>query len=167
VATSGTLAELYFREHRGLAIDGAEFVHALRWHQGIHAVVGLMTDAVTGEPVGIHRTFIDADGAKVERKMLGRQGVIRLSPDDAVTMGLGITEGIEDGLAVLLSGSCPVWAATSSGAIARFPVLSGIDSLTIFADADTSGVESAQTCVGQWRAAGQEARIVAPTGGAS
>jgi hypothetical protein len=31
--------------------------------------------------------------------MLGRAGVIRLSRDDAVMGGLGITEGVEDGLA--------------------------------------------------------------------
>lgn len=79
-----------------------------------------MTDPVTVEPIGIHHTFLDADGTKVERKMLDRQGIVRLSPDVTVTMGLGLTEGIEDGLAVVVSGWSPVWAAPSDGAIARF-----------------------------------------------
>ncbi len=84
-----------------------------------------MTDPLTGEPTGVHRTFHPKDATKIERKMLGRQGVIRLSPDEEVTLGLGITEGIEDGLAVLLSGWAPVWASSSAGAIERFPVLGG------------------------------------------
>jgi putative DNA primase/helicase len=121
-----------------------------------------MTHPVSGEPVGIHRTFIDVEGAKMDRKMLGQQGVIRLSPDDAVTMSLGIAEGIEDGMAVLLSGWAPVWSATSAGAIARFPVLLGIESLTVFADADKAGMQSAETCRERWIDANREVAIVAP-----
>jgi hypothetical protein len=121
-----------------------------------------MTRAVSGEAIGIHRTFLDADGAKVERKMLGRQGVVRLSPNSEVTMGLGICEGIEDGLAVMLSGWAPIWAATSAGAIARFPVLAGIECLTIFADADEVGQQAAETCAERWLGQGRDARVAAP-----
>jgi hypothetical protein len=103
-----------------------------------------------------------ADGAKLERKMLGLQGVVRLSPDCEVALGLGITEGIEDGLAVLLSGWAPVWAATSAGAIARFPVLAGIEALTIFADADGPGTRTADTCAARWRSAGVDVCISPP-----
>jgi hypothetical protein len=159
----GTLAERYYIEHRRLDVRHLDLAHALRWHSGKQAIVGLMTDPVSGEAIGIHRTFLDAQGAKVERKMLGRQGVVRLSPDVTVVTGLGITEGVEDGLAVLLSGFSPVWAATNSGAIARFPVLSGIDALTVFADADAPGMHAAETCAARWCAAGREARIVAPS----
>ena len=126
VPIAGTLAERYFVEHRKLDLRHlSEIRHALRWHGGIRAVVGLMTDPVSGEPTGVHRTFVDAGGAKIERKMLGRQGVIRLSLDDSVTTSIGIAEGLEDALAILLSGWSPVWAATSAGAIARFPILAG------------------------------------------
>jgi hypothetical protein len=159
---NGTLAERYFCEHRQIDVTRLELSHALRWHGGIRAVVALMTDAVSGEPTGIHRTLLDADGTKRERKMLGRQGVVRLSPDDAVTMGLGITEGIEDGLAVLLSGWAPVWAATSAGALAKFPTLSGVEALTIFADADAAGMRSAQACRERWYSAGREVVLSAP-----
>jgi hypothetical protein len=44
-----------------------------------------------------------------------------------------------------------VWAATSAGAIAKFPVLHGIESLTIFADADATGLRSAAACQERWR----------------
>ena len=118
---TNTLGEVYFVEHRGLNIHALDLDHAVRWHVGIRAVIALMSDAVTGKPCGIHRTFLDANGAKIERKMLGRQGVVCLSPHTEVTMGLGITEGVEDGIAVLLDRWAPVWAATSAGPIARFP----------------------------------------------
>jgi putative DNA primase/helicase len=159
---NGTLGARYFREHRRIDVTRLELSHALRWHGGICAVVALMTDAVSGEPTGIHRTFLEADAKKRERKMLGPQGVVRLSPNSEVTMGLGITEGLEDGLAVLLSGWAPVWAATSAGAIARFPVLAGIEALTIFADADQAGRQAAERCGEHWLAHGRAARIAAP-----
>lgn len=121
-----------------------------------------MTDPFTNHAAGIHRTLLNPDGTKRERKMLGRQGVIRLSPDDQVAQGLGIVEGVEDGLAVLLSGWTPIWAATSAGAIERFPVLSGIESLTIFADADASGMKAATACAARWTAVGREVCISHP-----
>jgi hypothetical protein len=162
----GTLGQRYFAEHRQLNIDDLDIDHVLRWHAGISAIVGLMTDPLTNEAVGVHRTLITKDGTKLEHKMLGRQGVIRLSPDDLVTQGLGIVEGVEDGLAVLLSDWRPVWAATSAGAIAKFPILIGIDSLTIFADEGRAGMGAAGTCAARWRDAGAEVFIVQPEGGA-
>jgi hypothetical protein len=162
IPIKGTLAEKYFVVERQLPIAGWSLGHALRWHDLIGAIVALMTDPITGQAKGIHRTFLNRSGKKLDRRMLGRQGVIRLSPDDAITRGLGVTEGIEDGLAVLLSGWSPVWAATSAGAIARLPVLSGIESITVFADADDVGFSAAEGCCGRWQAARQEACIVAP-----
>src|SRR5262249_11799300 len=132
VPLAGTMGERYFVDRRRLDIRLLNIDHTLRWHVRTAAVVALMTDPVSGEAIGVHRTFLDVHAAKLQRKMLGRQGVVRLSPDDAVTMGLGIAEGIEDSLAVLLSGWAPVWAATGAGAIARFHVLDGIEALTIF-----------------------------------
>jgi hypothetical protein len=77
VPLAGTIGERYFVDRRGLDIRLLDIDHALRWYLRSGAVVALMTDAVSGGAIGIHRTFLDADGAKVERKMLGRQGVVR------------------------------------------------------------------------------------------
>jgi putative DNA primase/helicase len=163
VPLPNTLGRRYFVERRGLHIGVlGDLSHALRWHEGIGAVVGLITDPLINEPCGIHRTFLVADGTKRERRMLGKQGVIRLSGDEDVALGLGLTEGIEDGLAVLLSGWAPIWCATSAGAIERFPVLGGIDCLTIHADFDNAGMSAAQVCVDRWIAAGREAVISFP-----
>jgi hypothetical protein len=155
-----TLGWKYFTEHRGLDIGKlGELEHALRYHAGFDAVMALMTTPVGNEPCGIHRTFLTTQGEKRERKMLGRQGVVRLSSDEAVTHGLGIAEGIEDGLAILISGWAPVWAATSAGAIERMPVLSGIEALTIFRDDDPAGTKAADMCAARWHEAGREVRI--------
>jgi putative DNA primase/helicase len=175
VPLPGTLGERYFIEHRGLDVRLLHPLdHALRWHQGINAVIGLMTNAVTGEPTGVQRIFLRPDGNNVvitdehgrkrkKKMMLGRHGVVRLSPDDEVTMGLGIVEGIEDGLAVMLSDWPDIWAAMGTSGVRSFPVLSGIEMLTVFADADTAGEEAAQACLYRWLAAGREARVVAPS----
>jgi hypothetical protein len=61
-------------------------------------MLALMTDVVSNQPTGIHRTPLLPNGrgrpAGVDKKMLGRAGVIRLAPDDEVGAGLGTTEGI-------------------------------------------------------------------------
>lgn len=155
---AGTLGEKYFIEHRGIDSRGIELDHAIRYHAGFGAIIALMTDPSSGEPIGIHRTFLEPDGSKRERKMLGRQGVVRVSPDEDVTMGLFLTEGIEDALSLLVSGRAPAWAATSAGAMARFPVLDGIEALTVIADNDKNGVgqRAATECADRWAAAGRE-----------
>jgi hypothetical protein len=134
------------------------------------AMVALMTDPVTGEPCGIHRTYLLPDGSgkafgKDSRKMLGPRGVIRLSPDDEVELGLGICEGIETGLAIMASGFRPVWACGSLPALTAFPVLSGIEALTVFADGKPHEVEGAKACAKRWDAAGREARVFVPPAG--
>ena len=163
-ALSGTTGERYFGERRQIPIRGLPLHHALRWNGGIGAILALMTDPTTSEAIGVHRTFLDDDGAKLDRRMVGRQGVIRISPDETITGGLGVAEGIEDALAVLISGWSPVWAATSAGAIARLPVIAGIDSITVFADADEVGLRAADACCNRWHAAGCEARVANPGG---
>lgn len=136
------------------------------------AMVAVMRDIVTNEPTGIHRTALKPDGSgKAEmpdgtspKKMMGRakSAVVKLSADDTVTDGLGICEGIEDALTIIGAGWRPVWAALSAGGIADFPVLPGIECLTIFGDADPTGLAAAQECQARWRAAGRECVIVLP-----
>jgi hypothetical protein len=85
---------------------------------GTHpAIVGLITHVHTCEPLGLHRTFLRADGsgkADVEtpKQYLCRpvtHGVVRIWPDDAMTIGLGIAEGIENALSSTFDVA-PVWA---------------------------------------------------------
>ncbi|MEM7729063.1 MAG: toprim domain-containing protein [Pseudomonadota bacterium] len=175
-AIEGTLAERYLAQ-RGLitprrVLEG----DALRFHPDLAyegrqtpGMVALMSDPKTGEPCGVHRTFldeigrplVDESGDKIKR-MLGTAGVVRLTPDEDVELGLGITEGIETGLAVLGLGWTPVWAALSAGAIRSFPRLSGIECLTIFADADEAGWKAGTEAGQRLASAGQEVRLRAP-----
>ena len=71
--------------------------------------------------------------------------VIRLWPDEDVAEGLVIGEGVETTLAaatrITRRGTLlrPAWAAGSKDNLARFPVLAGIDVLTILVDNDENG----------------------------
>jgi hypothetical protein len=134
------------------------------------AMVALMTDAITNEACGIHRTYLLPDGsgkAPVDpvRMMLGRAGIIRLSPGDDVEFGLGICEGIETGLAIMAAGWRPVWACGSLGKLKCFPVLGGIECLTVFSDPKPHEVEGARSCAKRWAEARREARLFIPPEG--
>jgi hypothetical protein len=131
------------------------------------AMLAMMTDPMTNEEVGVHRTFLTADGkAKAfgenSRRIVGHAGIIRLSADEDVAEGLGISEGIENGLAVMAAGWQPIWACGSLGMLTAFPVLPGIEWLTIFADPKPHEIEGARTCATRWSAAGREAVVRMP-----
>nr|WP_255607903.1 toprim domain-containing protein [Ancylobacter sp. Lp-2] len=85
-------------------------------------------------------------------------GVVRLSSDDTVTSGLAIAEGIETALATPFR---PILACLVANNLAAFPVLGGIEALTIFADNDASGTgeRAALTCAERWHAAGVEVTV--------
>jgi putative DNA primase/helicase len=130
------------------------------------ALVARITDAVTGEPLSLHRTWIKADGGKADveppRLLLAghrkQGGVIRLWPDETVTHGLGVAEGIESALSLAWALD-PAWACIDAGNLAAFPVLPGIAVLTIAADNDLAGQNAADECAQRWADAGREAFI--------
>jgi len=60
-------------------------------------------------------------------------------------------------------GFAPAWCVGSAGAIRVFPVLPGIECLTILVDNDKNGKgpDAAAECSARWTAAGREvARII-------
>lgn len=130
------------------------------------ALVGLITDASTGHPLSLHRTWIKGDGRKADvdppRLLLGghrkQGGVIRLWPDEAVTMGLGVAEGIETALS-LAWAYAPVWACIDAGNLTSLPVLPGIGALVIGADNDAAGTAAAQQCAQRWANVGAEVYV--------
>jgi hypothetical protein len=163
---------------RSLALppDAPLRFHPMTWRDRRYgpagpAMVALMTDPVTCSPCGVHVTYLRPDGAgKADgdrpKIMLGSAGIIRLVPDEEVTLGLGLAEGIETALAVMQrAGWRPVWAAGSAGGIGRFPVLPGIERLTVFADTGGAGIEAARTCCRRWAEAGREAVLKPPCDG--
>jgi Toprim domain/CHC2 zinc finger len=133
--------------------------------QWLGAIIGILSDPITGARTGgITRTFIH-QGRKVCRAMslagVGRQGIIRLSGDDEVEGGLHGCEGIESALSAMMVGFVPMWAFGSSTTMEDFPVLAGVECLTIIADNDENGAgEKAATKAGRrWRAAGREVHV--------
>jgi hypothetical protein len=132
----------------------------------VAAMVALLRDIRTNEPCGIHRTFFDHGGRKLGRKMLGRAkgAAIKLDADEDVELGLHIGEGIETCLAAWLAGFRPVWVLGSAGAIAAFPVLSGIEAITVLGELDDGGANYRAThvCAERWVRAGKEAYVVVP-----
>ena len=142
----------------------------LRWHPVVKhptgytgpALVALVSDILTNEPLSLHRTWVTPTGKadlNTPRLPLANHalkgGCIRLWPNEAVTYGLGIAEGIETALS-LAHGYQPVWATIDAGHMARFPVLAGIDSLVIAQDQDHAGMSAASTCARRWVVAGRE-----------
>jgi hypothetical protein len=173
------LVEIYLG-HRGIELtDEVRVSDSLRFladcpfgAERRPAMIALMRHIKTDEPRAIHRTALKPDGyGKADlpaglspKMMLGPAAgcAVKLIADADVVHGLGITEGIENALTAIATGWTPVWAAGCKQALARFPVLSGVDALTLFADPEPGGVEAAADCAHRWQLAGREATIVRP-----
>jgi putative DNA primase/helicase len=58
----------------------------------------------------------------------------------------------------------PAWAVGDTGELSKFPVLSGIESLTILVDHDKSGAgqRAALECSSRWTGAGREVFRIIP-----
>lgn len=154
---SGTLAERYLAS-RGILINpGANVLRFIErcpfGRDRLPCMVALFRDIFTDEITGIHRTALTPDGQKIDRKMLGRSknAAIKLTPDENVTSGLGIAEGLETALTVIQAGWSPIWAMGAANGISDFPILPGIEALTIFADNDPAGLKAARNCAERWR----------------
>ncbi|QNT71178.1 toprim domain-containing protein [Defluviicoccus vanus] len=164
---------------RYLSARGCALPHPdgdLRWHPALKhpsghvgpALVALVTDIRDPERwLTLHRTWIGTDGRKADvetpRLLLAGHpkagGVIRLCPDDWVTAGLGIAEGIETAL-TLARGFTPAWSVIDAANLAAFPVLAGIEALTVAVDHDTAGLKAFKTVAERWHDAGREVRKV-------
>lgn len=167
VPLAGTIGETYL-QRRMCAIPPAD--GDLRYlpssEQYPPSLCGLVTDATTGAPLSLHFTPINADLTRGDRRYLSghplTNGVIRLWPDESVTHGLAIGEGIETTLSLAHDFS-PVWAALDSGHLKQFPVLAGVEYLTIIVDADDAGIDAAAECAERWMNAGREIALVTPS----
>jgi hypothetical protein len=133
-------------------------------------MVALMSEPITGEFRGIHRTFLKPDGSgkadvNKPKMMLGGAGIIQLVDLSEIGIGLGLAEGIETALSVTQKiGWGPVWAAGSAGAIRAFPFMCAT-TLNVFSDGDPVGLAAARACSGRWTVAGAEVLIHTPPAG--
>jgi hypothetical protein len=161
-----------YLESRGLALD-ADLIEVVRYHPTLRfegrehsGMVALFRDIQTNEPCGVHRTFLDRQGRKLSRKMLGRAkgAAIKLDGDEDVTLGLHIGEGVETCLAARQKDRRPVWALGSAGAVAAFPVLPGIEAISLLFEHDERGANerACEACARRWIDAGRDALLIDP-----
>jgi hypothetical protein len=176
---AGTIAERYLREAREISgtLPGTlRFLPARNGHPP--ALIGAFGLPVEPEPgalmilraqvEGVHITRLLPDGSgkrEVENEptkiMIARSTgwPLVLAPVND-SGGLGITEGIEDGLSVLVTG-LGIWAA---GSASRLPALAArvpsyVNDITIFAHTDDDGTRHATELKRRLRARGLSAAI--------
>jgi putative DNA primase/helicase len=79
-------------------------------------------------------------------------------PREIVTQGLAVDEGLETVLAGMAKGFRPAWALGDASNIEKFPVISGLEALTILVDNDPSGrgQHAALECSQRWTRSGRE-----------
>ena len=166
----GTIVETYMAS-RGLILPpGASAVIRFHprcgWREGdeiifVPAMICAMRAIVGNDILAVHRTRLTEDGQKVGRKMQGPVAgtAIKIDADENVTFGLTIGEGVETCLAARQLGFSPVWAVASAGAIRAFPVVAGIDALTILEEADATSERAVQVCGERWTDEGRAVRV--------
>jgi hypothetical protein len=177
VPLAGSIAERYLDETRHIDVTKLpDDVHRrLRFHPAcmfgpgplLPCLIALMRDPVTDAPVGIQRTALqEKDGQilKIERRMLGRGGVVKLWP---ASTDLVVGEGLETVLAAATriphNGQplTPAWAALSTKNMAALPIVPGVQRLVLLVDNDSNqqGQKAAARVAAHWRRHG---RVVVP-----
>ncbi|WP_179759119.1 DUF7146 domain-containing protein [Hoeflea halophila] len=174
----GTLAQVYLTARRcwhpwlgtGHAV---RFTPACPMDDGgtYPAMVAAMTDALTGEFTGIHRTHLAPDGSGKgarEKRMLGtaRGAVVRLR--DEPGSAACFAEGIETTLSTpALIGALPpkVIATLSAGTMRTLPAMQGVENAVIMADMDEAGLDAAAMMAGRYADAGKFWSVYGPPQG--
>ena len=123
-------------------------------------LIALLRDVVTDEAIGIHRIALTPDANRIERRMLGGAGAVKLWP---AASQLIVGEGIETVLAaatrIFHHGAPlrPAWSAVSSGSLGKLPLVPGVERLLILVDHDVNGEgqRAAARCTERWSRAGR------------
>lgn len=165
----GTATRRYLRS-RGLSLATREIRHHRRLYRKdsapMPAMLALMRDVLTGEPRAIHRTWLDEQDRKVERKMYGPARGTAIMLDRRASSELTVGEGVESTMSAPLLGfeNTQLWAMGSAGAIAALPVVPGIRLLRILGENGDDGVNlrAARECADRWRQAGVEVVYLRP-----
>jgi putative DNA primase/helicase len=130
------------------------------------ALIALIRNIETDKPQAIQRTALNPNGTAIKRNgktlrmTLGPMagGAIKVDDDVDVTQGLCIGEGLESTLSGRAYGYRPAWGVLSDKGIKDFPILSGIEALTIFLenDGNCANERAARLCIARWQTAGRE-----------
>jgi putative DNA primase/helicase len=130
-------------------VHGASACLDLRYHPAAPvpggsqspAMLAMVRDCKTGNPVSIHRTFLTLAGAKADMPNpralmpgeLPESISVRLAEAGEV---LGIAEGIETALAAQVKFGVPCHAAINAGFLAKWQPPEGVRRVIVFGDCD-------------------------------
>lgn len=167
---SGTLAATYLAS-RGISLSppsALRFQSALKHPAAgfLPAMVALVTDGYDGQPLAIHRTYLNRDGtAKAiidpPKMMLGscRGAAVWLGRPVGICI---VGEGIETTLSAMQLWGLPGCAALSAGGLERLSIKDLPLRVLIAADADKVGIGSAMALELRLRAVGKNAQVLRP-----
>jgi putative DNA primase/helicase len=169
----GTLAQVYLAA-RGLPDEASM---ALRYHPALRhpnatgtfaALVALVCSTTTGEPLAVHRTYLQRDGAgkanveptkATKGPMAG--GAIMLH-EPVADAPLVIGEGIETSLSAGRMTGAPAWAAIAAGNMKAIIPPTDPGEIILAADPDPVGQREAWAAADRWRGLGRRVRIATP-----
>ena len=172
----GTWGERYL-DDRGVDLTKLppDVYNVLRFHPacpfgGPHlpCLIALMRDPIANAPTGIQRIALRESGGRIvriERKMLGQAGVVKLWPaGPTLFVGEGIETTLVSATRILIDGESlvPAWAMVTKGGLAQFPMIDNVGRLRALADNDPPGQAAAESCQLRWQAAGRVAEILTP-----
>jgi hypothetical protein len=163
----GTPGQIYLERDRKLELGGDLAGEVLRWHPDAGAILALFRNIASGEPQAVTRILLDQNARKIGRRFFGpvAGAAIMLDAWDEVTAGLHICEGVETGMAARQFDLKPTWALGSAGAISSFPVLGGVECLTLLQENDDASARACEACAARWHAAGREVILITPKAG--
>jgi hypothetical protein len=174
------LAERYLDETRAVDFSRLpdDIHHALRFHPAcpfgsgarLPCLIALMRDPLTDAPVGIQRVALeerDGQVVKIERRMLGQAGVVKLWPaSETLAVGEGLDTVLAAATRIPYRGKplIPAWAALSTAGLKALPVIPGVKRLILLSDNDLNqeGQTAAAVAAMRWQAAGLAVTTLTP-----
>lgn len=136
--------------------------------KGLHPVLVGPIEAPNGVLAGVHRTYLQPNGKKLDvpapRRTLGqvRGNAIHLGE---VVDELIICEGLEDGLTLHQELELPVWVACGASFLNSMVIPEQVRSLVIAADNDSAGERAAYQAADAMAVLGRRVRIMRPSSG--
>lgn len=176
VSCAGTPAQTYL-EARGITgLRYNKLRRTLRFHpSALHGPTGRHMPAMLaqirgpkGEALGVHRTFLRADGSgKADvpsvKMMLGPSsgGAVRFGPDNRV---IALAEGIETALSVSRASRLTTWATLSTSGLKGLilPPLPVAEVIVIAADHDEAGIMAAEATATRLERDGRAVSVIHP-----
>ena len=176
VPITGTSAEAYLKSS-GISVQGSKLRNTLRFHPALRhphsekklpAMVARLRGP-GGKVMGIHRTFLNADGSRKAdlpcgaKMMLGAcgGGAVRFGPDRQV---IALAEGIETALSIGMASRLTVWATLSTSGMkgVHLPCPPVAEVVVIAADHDPAGLKAAQAAANRFEREGRTVSIITP-----